>query len=59
MTTPTTHTLTVTTREYALISAAIHASERADRRAGDTDDADEYKALRLKLAAQMTRKALA
>ena len=53
MTTPTTHTLTVTTREYALISAALHAAERADRRAGDEREANEARALRHQIATQI------
>ena len=49
----TAHTLTVTTREYALISAALHAAERTERLAGDEREANEARALRHQIAAQI------
>ena len=54
----TTHTLTVTTREYALIAAALTGLEVTYRRGGveHDGDADDVRALNRNLAKQIIKK---
>ena len=54
----TIHTLTVTTREYALIAAALTGLEVTYRRSGVEyeGDADDMRALGINLAKQIIKK---
>ena len=51
------YTITLTDREYALIYATLHATERRDRRAGEDASADEIRAVRQRLFTHVTGRA--